>query len=229
MFSGKTSELMRRVRRYKLYKKCLVISYKGDNRYSSEAAIITHDRAELKAQSAYRLSEAENAAHSYSVIGIDEGQFFPDVVDYVERWANAGKTVIVAALDGTFQRKPFNHILQLIPLAEEVLKLRAICSHCHREAAFTHRLGDEKDVEVVGGAEAYTAACRACFRSLTWEKGQAAPLTERNRGPQAQRNPAVKTRSASGRAKQRQHEADENTPANTIAKTERRLSGLVLR
>ncbi len=49
----------------------------GDNRYSSEAAIITHDRAELKAQSAYRLSEAENAAHSYSVIGIDEGQFFP--------------------------------------------------------------------------------------------------------------------------------------------------------
>ena len=49
----------------------------GDNRYSSDAAIITHDRAELKAQSAYSLSEAENAAHSYSVIGIDEGQFFP--------------------------------------------------------------------------------------------------------------------------------------------------------
>ena len=167
-------------------------------------------------------------------------------------------------------------------------------------------------LQVVGGAEAYTAACRACFRSLTWEKGQAVPLTERNRRPQAQRqatvhlpqgsehacavpiethlvgvgkgkhslrcplifanngvaynrqhprqsglddhamlgtwchktgggpgtesvhvllcrNITVKTRSASGRAKQRQHERDENTPTDAIVKTERRLSGLSLR
>lgn len=188
MFAGKTSELLRRTRRYKQYKKCLLIAYKGDNRYSSDASVITHDQTEMKAKCVERLSEVENAAHSYNVIGIDEGQFFPgmprmdntghqlrftcpykqdaaeayhsgsacvclfimslatndshqswelgdkkdtvphqfsivpaDIVEYAERWANEGKIVIISALDGTFQRKPFNSILELIPLAEEVL------------------------------------------------------------------------------------------------------------
>lgn len=69
-------------------------------------------------------------------------------MQYAEKWANAGKIVVIAALDGTYQRQPFNSILQLVPLAEDVCKLKAVCSGCRREAAFTRRLGDETAVEV---------------------------------------------------------------------------------
>uniref|UniRef100_A0A2I2ZSB8 Thymidine kinase n=1 Tax=Gorilla gorilla gorilla TaxID=9595 RepID=A0A2I2ZSB8_GORGO len=71
---------------------------------------------------------------------------FPDIVEFCEAMANAGKTVIVAALDGTFQRKPFGAILNLVPLAESVVKLTAVCMECFREAAYTKRLGTEKEV-----------------------------------------------------------------------------------
>lgn len=77
MFAGKSTELLRRTRRFAQYKKCLLVAYKGDERYSADAAVITHDRSEMKAKSVERLSQVENAAHAYSVIGIDEGQFFP--------------------------------------------------------------------------------------------------------------------------------------------------------
>ena len=77
MFAGKTTELLRRTRRFAQYKKCLLVAYKGDSRYGSDAAVITHDRNEMKAKSVERLSKVENAAHAYSVVGIDEGQFFP--------------------------------------------------------------------------------------------------------------------------------------------------------
>lgn len=80
MFSGKTSELIRRVRRYKQYQKCLMIAYQGDTRYSTESSVTTHDFTAMKAKSVTALSEVENAAHAYSVIGIDEGQFFPGML-----------------------------------------------------------------------------------------------------------------------------------------------------
>ena len=71
---------------------------------------------------------------------------FPDIVEFCEDMANDGKTVIVAALDGTFQREPFGSILNLVPLAESVIKLKAVCMLCYNDAAFTKRLGGEKEV-----------------------------------------------------------------------------------
>ena len=71
-----------------------------------------------------------------------------DVVEYAESWANSGKVVVIAALDGTWQRQPFNSILHLIPLAENVHKLTAVCSTCRQDAAFTKRLTTETEVEV---------------------------------------------------------------------------------
>jgi len=97
------------------------------------------------------------------VIGIDEGQFFPDLVEVCEKLAAAGKTVLVASLDGTFQRKPFGRTLELIPMAESVTKLQAVCMICFRDAAFSRRLGDETAIEVIGGADKYVAVCRECF------------------------------------------------------------------
>uniref|UniRef100_A0A8C9PPB2 Thymidine kinase n=1 Tax=Spermophilus dauricus TaxID=99837 RepID=A0A8C9PPB2_SPEDA len=88
---------------------------------------------------------------------------FPDIVEFCESMANAGKTVIVAALDGTFQRKAFGAILNLVPLAESVVKLTAVCMECFREAAYTKRLGLEKEVEVIGGADKYHSVCRLCY------------------------------------------------------------------
>uniref|UniRef100_A0A8C4WUT2 Thymidine kinase n=1 Tax=Eptatretus burgeri TaxID=7764 RepID=A0A8C4WUT2_EPTBU len=155
MFSGKSTELLRRVRRYQLARHdCLLIKYSHDVRYGGDG-ICTHDRE--------RASQA-------AVIGIDEGQFFPDVTAFCEELANAGKTVIVAALDGTFERKAFGSVLSLIPLAESVVKLNAVCMLCYRPAAYTHRLGCETQLEVIGGVDKYQSLCRVCYLDCTINK-----------------------------------------------------------
>ncbi|XP_002127533.2 thymidine kinase, cytosolic-like [Ciona intestinalis] len=162
MFSGKSTELLRRIRRYQITQRnCLVIKYAHDNRYSDDS-MATHDKQVTKAVKATRLLALKNL-DSYSVIGVDEGQFFPDIVQFCDSMSSSGKTVIVAALDGTFERKPFGAVLELIPIAETVVKLSAVCNSCHREAAFTKRLGFETAVEVIGGTDKYMAACRSCF------------------------------------------------------------------
>ncbi|NXS63787.1 KITH protein, partial [Brachypteracias leptosomus] len=160
MFSGKSTELMRRVRRFQLAQyRCLLVKYAKDTRYST-TGVSTHDRRALPA---CRLKDVYQEALGAAVIGIDEGQFFPDTVEFCEMMANAGKTVIVAALDGTFQRKAFGSILNLVPLAESVVKLNAVCMECYREASYTKRLGAEREVEVIGGADKYHSVCRACY------------------------------------------------------------------
>ncbi|KAM9296769.1 thymidine kinase, cytosolic [Gastrophryne carolinensis] len=159
------TELMRRVRRFQIAQyKCMVIKYAKDTRYSKEQ-LATHDRHTMSAVSACKLADVFLEALNHCVIGIDEGQFFPDTVEFCEEMANRGKTVIVAALDGTFQRKAFGDILNLVPLAESVVKLNAVCMECYRyrEAAYTKRLGSEKEVEVIGGADKYHSVCRSCF------------------------------------------------------------------
>lgn len=162
MFSGKSTELMRRVRRFQVAQyKCLVIKYAKDTRYSSLFA--THDRNTMEALPACLLKDVTDDAKGVAVIGIDEGQFFPDIVEFSELMANKGKIVIVAALDGTFQREAFGDILNLVPLAESVVKLTAVCMQCFREAAYTKRLGVEKEVEVIGGADKYHSVCRHCY------------------------------------------------------------------
>ncbi|KAL1005514.1 hypothetical protein UPYG_G00060060 [Umbra pygmaea] len=172
MFSGKSTELMRRVRRFQIAQyNCLVIKYAKDIRYSKHT---------MEAIPANCLSEMRSLAQHACVIGIDEGQFFPDTVEFCEEMANMGKTIIVAALDGTFQRKPFGNILNLVPLAESVVKLNAVCMQCYQEAAYTKRLGAEKEVEVIGGSDKYHAACRKCYGGLMTnvEKENSAPHRE---------------------------------------------------
>jgi thymidine kinase len=80
--------------------------------------------------------------------------------------ANLGKTVLVAALDATFQRQWFGNIVDLIPLAEHVIKLTAVCMSCFGEASYTKRISQDKEVEVIGGADKYMAVCRRCYHSV---------------------------------------------------------------
>ena len=88
------------------------------------------------------------------------------MVAFCEDMANFGKTVIVAGLDGTFQRKGFANFLDLVPLAEHIIKLTAVCMSCFGEGSYTKRIsGDTEAVEVIGGAEKYMAVCRKCYLS----------------------------------------------------------------
>merc|ERR1711970_450559 len=106
MFSGKSTELIRRLKRFQVAKyDVLIVKYAKDLRYD-ELGIATHDKQTLPAVSATTLTPLSKQAEEFDVIGIDEGQFFPDII-WAEKMANLGKIVVIAALDGTYQREPF--------------------------------------------------------------------------------------------------------------------------
>eukprot|EP00057_Strongylocentrotus_purpuratus_P022626 XP_011677100.1 PREDICTED: thymidine kinase, cytosolic [Strongylocentrotus purpuratus] len=157
------TELIRRIKRYQIANHyCLLVKYDKDTRYDKDG-VATHDMQVCKATSTSDLSSIAELAEEYEVIGIDEGQFFPDCVKFCEEMANQGKVIIVAALDGTYQRKGFGDILNLVPIAESVIKLNAVCMHCYNEASYTRRIGCETAVEIIGGADKYMAVCRDCY------------------------------------------------------------------
>jgi thymidine kinase len=164
MFSGKTTELLRRLRRYEIARhKCLLIKHKSDDRYS-ESDVQTHDKIVRKAISCTLLSELEfDDFKNVSVIGIDEGQFFEDLPEFCDRMSSAGKIVVVSALSGTFKRELFASVKRVLPYAESWTHLKAVCMDCGREAPFTKRIvGGEQEVEI-GGEDKYKAVCRQCW------------------------------------------------------------------
>lgn len=163
MFAGKSTELLRRVNRLEISgKKCLSIKYSNDSRYSKEC-ISTHDKQVRVAMACKTLSELEDHWREFDVIGIDEGQFFDDVVNFAENAANHGKIVIMSALNGTWQKKGWANILELVPLCEKVKKLSAICKLCMSNANYTFRTCAGSNQEMIGGAEMYMPLCRECY------------------------------------------------------------------
>jgi thymidine kinase len=165
MFAQKTTELLRRVRRYQsIGYKVLVINYIGDTRYGKEC-IASHDKEVEKAICVSTLAEVDSMAHSqeFQVIVIDEGQFFPDLYQYVTTWADTLPVhIVIAGLDGTSERKPFGDMLLLIPHAEEVERLTAFCSVCCNGtiATYSQYKGAAKEEVVIGGTEIYRPVCR---------------------------------------------------------------------
>jgi len=124
---------------------------------------VTHDAFPV----AHLADVPPDIVHRAAVIGIDEGQFFPDLLEWTrDVVSRLGKVVVIAALDGTFQRVPFGNVCALIPFAETVVKLSAVCSSCGADAPFTARISAEEEVEVIGGADKYSAVCRACFDQM---------------------------------------------------------------
>ena len=137
MFAGKSTELLRKIKRYKVAEKAtVVIKYANDNRYS-EDCVSTHDKQMIKAIACTQLYDVAEQVKDFEVIGIDEGQFFDDIIEFSEEMANKGKIIVIAALDGTFERKKFGKVVDLIPLAERVEKLDAVCMDCKETAYFT--------------------------------------------------------------------------------------------
>ena len=129
----------------------------------------------IPAVSCTNLYDIYDQVKDFAVIGIDEGQFFDDIVEFSEEMANAGKIVVIAALDGTFDWKKFGKVIDLIPLAERVEKLDAVCMDCKETAYFTKRIIDSKETEVIGGAEFYKPVCWKCHVKDTKMRQ---PLTE---------------------------------------------------
>lgn len=167
MFAGKSTELLRRVKRLEISgKKCLSIKYSNDDRYSAEC-ISTHDRQERTAVACKRLTELKEYWREFDVIGIDEGQFFEDIVDFSEVAANMGKIVIMSALSGTFKKKGWTNILELIPLCEKVKKLSAVCKICSSSAHYSFRKCSGSSTEMIGGLDIYMPLCRECYNEKT--------------------------------------------------------------
>lgn len=165
MFSGKSEELMRRLRRAIIARKRVQV-FKPiiDDRYSADE-IVSHNDARMKSQA------LENAAgilpHLDSrteVIGIDEANFFgPDLVPVVTHLADSGKQVIVTGLDTDYMGRPFSPMPELLSLAESISKTLAICMRCGNPAKHTQRLVESTDLIVVGATGTYEARCRRCF------------------------------------------------------------------
>jgi len=164
MFSGKTEELIRRLRRAAIARqKVAIFKPKIDNRYSSED-IVSHDKQKIKSIAIEKPDEILKYALEAQVVGIDEAQFFDDTLIAVcQTLANMGKRVIVAGLDMDYRAKPFGPMPQLLAIAEYITKTHAICVLCGNPANYTQRTTKDTKRVVVGASNIYEARCRNCF------------------------------------------------------------------
>jgi thymidine kinase len=165
MFSGKTEELIRRLRRAQIAKqKVVVFKPKIDIRYSPEH-IVSHSEQFLDAKVIEDAHEILTLAGDAQVIGIDEGQFFKaNIVDVCNTLADHGKRVIVAGLDQDYKGNPFDPMPQLLAIAEYITKTLAICVVCGNPADRTQRKSEQQELVVVGAKDLYEARCRSCHK-----------------------------------------------------------------
>src|SRR5262252_7681481 len=188
MFSGKSEELIRRLRRAEIARQRVQI-FKPviDQRYSSDH-IVSHDDSRIHSDSVATAAEVEAKLDLRTeVIGIDEAQFLGEaMVELVVRWADMGKRIIIAGLDTDYLGRPFHPMPELLAVADEITKTLAICMQCGNPAKHTQRLVESSDLIVVGAAGMYEARCRRCF-----EPNIAKVVAQRN-GNGAAVSPAAK-------------------------------------
>ncbi|MGD0339401.1 MAG: thymidine kinase [Bacteroidota bacterium] len=165
MFSGKTEELIRRVRRAQIARqKVMIFKPRIDSRFSKDR-IVSHSEQSFISTLVDDASEIPALAADAQVIGIDEGQFFKEnLVSICEELADEGKRVIVAGLDQDFRGRPFEPMPQLLAVAEYITKTLAICVVCGNPADRTQRKSRTSIERIaVGAADLYEARCRKCF------------------------------------------------------------------
>lgn len=183
MYAGKTKKLI------EIYNQCkfcgvsvIVINHKMDNRYDEEL-LSTHDKVKIKCIKTELLmnlyyDNTENTEPDYNdamfrnkikltksdVVLINEGQFFPDIEEFVKKLLNKGKEIYVCGLDGDFERKKFGNILDLIPICDKVYKLSSLCGLCKTGKAgiFSKRITSETE-QLIIGSDTYIPVCRSCY------------------------------------------------------------------
>ena len=172
MFSGKTEELIRRLKRAKIAQQEVeIFKPKVDTRYSKEE-VVSHDSNSIHSTPVACPSEILEKVKNEEVIGIDEAQFFDNSLIHVcNKLASRGIRVIIAGLDMDYLGNPFGPIPLLMATAEYVTKVHAICIRCGNLAQFSHRKNTSNDLVVLGEKNIYEPLCRDCFtQSIAYEK-----------------------------------------------------------
>ena len=167
MFSGKTEELIRRMKRAQFAKQTVeIFKPKIDTRYS-EDEVVSHDKNSIRSTPVESSGSILLMSNDVDVIGIDEAQFFDDgLVEVCTILANQGIRVIIAGLDMDFKGIPFGPMPALCAIAEDVYKVHAICVRCGALAYVSHRLVDSDKRVLLGETAEYEPICRECFRKV---------------------------------------------------------------
>ncbi|MCU1287397.1 MAG: Thymidine kinase [Acidobacteriales bacterium] len=165
MFSGKSEELIRRLRRAEIARQRVQIFKPGIDQRYSEDHIVSHSDLKIRSEAVKNASEVMARVDLRTeVIGIDEAQFLgAEMVDVAIRLGDMGKRVIIAGLDTDYLGRPFHPMPELLAIADEITKALAICVQCGNPAKHTQRLVASEDLIVVGAAGMYEARCRRCF------------------------------------------------------------------
>ena len=166
MFSGKTEELIRRMKRaqfakqkVEIYKPCIDVRY-------SEDQVVSHDSHSIPSTPIDSPASMLLLSSDVEVVGVDEAQFFDEtLVDVVQTLANRGIRVIVAGLDTDFMGKPFGPMPALMAVAEDIQKVHAICVKCGSPANHSHRLSKSNELVVLGETDIYEPLCRHCYNA----------------------------------------------------------------
>ncbi len=168
MFSGKTEELIRRLKRARIAQLKVEIFKPGvDTRYDEEK-VVSHDENEIMSTPVPASSNILLLANEVDVIGIDEAQFFDaELPNVCNQLANLGLRVIVAGLDMDFAGKPFGPMPALLATAEYITKVHAICVRCGSLAQYSHRKVADKNLVLLGETDAYEPLCRNCYDRVT--------------------------------------------------------------
>lgn len=164
MFSGKTEELIRRLKRAKIAnQRTEIFKPKIDTRYD-QRKVVSHDENSILSVPIENSSRLLELSKGFSVIGIDEAQFFDEKLpDVCQELARQGKRVIVAGLDMDFRGIPFGPIPNLLAVAEYITKVHAICQHCGNLATHSYRVAHDENTVMLGEKDSYEARCRTCY------------------------------------------------------------------
>ncbi len=164
MFSGKTEELIRRLKRANFANlKVEIFKPVIDTRYS-ESKVVSHDSNAIVSTQVESASNISLMANNVDVVGIDEAQFFDNgLIEVCNRLADSGIRVIVAGLDMDFRGNPFGPVPALISIAEYVTKVHAICMRCGNLAHYSYRKSDTDKIVLLGEKDIYEALCRNCY------------------------------------------------------------------
>jgi thymidine kinase len=167
MFSGKTEELIRRLRRAEIARqKVEIFKPSIDTRYST-TEVVSHDEKAIRSTAVDNSATILLLSGDVDVVGIDEAQFFDiGLIDVCNRLADMGIRVIVAGLDMDYKGLPFGSVPGLMASAEDVTKLHAICMRCGNLAQYSHRLSGAEKLVLLGEKETYEPLCRECFYDL---------------------------------------------------------------
>ena len=164
MFSGKTEELIRRLKRARIARQKVEIYKPAVDVRFSDSQVVSHDENAIPSTPVHNASQILLLIGDADVVGIDEAQFFDNtLVDVSEQLARAGKRVIIAGLDQDYLGKPFEPIPQLMAVAEYVTKLQAVCMVCGAPANHSQRLSSGGGQFLLGAGEEYEPRCRRCF------------------------------------------------------------------